>query len=109
MGNIYNLSLNSIKFRYTFPKKSHGEKYMKKSVLILVSVLGGFIVTGCGNSDAVHAPLSKSPSFLQGQNDGCETAKGDYTKDGNLFRSDADYHDGWFYGRQQCNPSFHRK
>ncbi len=82
---------------------------MKITTLILVPLMGGLILAGCGNSDAVRAPISKSPSFLQGQKDGCETAKGEYAKNSNLFQSDADYHDGWFYGRQQCNPSFHLK
>ena len=82
---------------------------MTKTTLILVSVLGGLILAGCGNSDAVHAPISKSPTFLQGQHDGCETAKGEYTKNSDLFQADEEYHNGWFYGRQQCNPSFHRK
>lgn len=82
---------------------------MKKTTLMLISVLGGLILVGCGNSDAVRAPVSKSPSFLQGQHDGCETAKGEYTKNSDLFRSDEEYQNGWFYGRQQCNPSFHRK
>ncbi len=82
---------------------------MTKAILILVSIAGGFIVAGCGNSEAVHAPISKSPSFMQGQQDGCETANGDYTKNSDLFQTNTDYHDGWFYGRQQCNPSFHRK
>jgi len=82
---------------------------MKKTKLILVSVVGGVVLAGCGNSEAVRAPISKSPNFMQGQQDGCETAKGEYAKNSDLFRNDTDYHDGWFYGRQQCNPSFHRK
>jgi hypothetical protein len=44
----------------------------------------------------------KSPSFVKGAEDGCDTAKGDYTKNHKAFNDDADYNEGWFAGRSYC-------
>jgi len=44
----------------------------------------------------------KSQSFHNGMHDGCATAKGKYTKDAEHFRQEADYGEGWFYGRRKC-------
>ena len=44
----------------------------------------------------------KSQSFHSGMNDGCATAKGKYTKDAEHFKQEADYGEGWFYGRRKC-------
>lgn len=44
----------------------------------------------------------KSESFHSGMNDGCSTAKGKYKKSSASFSSDADYKEGWFYGRRKC-------
>ena len=50
-----------------------------------------------------HVDLSqKSQSFHSGMNDGCATAKGKYTKDAEHFKQEADYGEGWFYGRRKC-------
>lgn len=46
----------------------------------------------------------KSETFHSGMNDGCATAKGKYTKDSRLFKQEADYGEGWFYGRRKCQP-----
>ncbi len=64
-----------------------------------------FLLSGCGST----APVMKSPSFQQGEQDGCQTARGEYTKSSELFRTDPDYENGWFAGRRACNPAFHRK
>ncbi len=64
-----------------------------------------FSINGCGGS----APLVKSPSYQQGEQDGCKTAQGEYTKSSELFRTDPDYENGWFAGRRECNPSFHKE
>lgn len=67
---------------------------------LLVSMI--LALSACTNS----APtLPDTPGFKQGHHDGCSTAKGTYTKNSELFRNDADYQDGWFYGRKHCNPS----
>lgn len=69
--------------------------------LSLVSTLL-LLISACTSS----APaLPDTPGFKQGKHDGCTTAKGEYTKNSHLFKNDADYQDGWFYGRKHCNPS----
>ena len=70
-----------------------------RNILIATTLL---LLTACTSS----APaLPDSPSFKQGSYDGCATAKGEYTKKSETFRSNADYQNGWFYGRRNCNPS----
>ena len=44
----------------------------------------------------------KSQVFIDGKNDGCATAKGKYTKNSALYNANADYSEGWFYGRRSC-------
>lgn len=74
-------------------------KKLLKLSLIAASLL---LLTACTSS----APaLPDSPSFKQGNHDGCATAKGTYTKNSEMFRGSADYQDGWYYGRKHCNPS----
>ena len=46
----------------------------------------------------------KSTVFHSGMNDGCATAKGKYTKDSTSYSNEADYKEGWFYGRRKCQP-----
>ena len=69
-----------------------------------IATLFILFLAGCGN-----APVIKSPAYMQGQHDGRQTAGGEYTKDSERFRSDSDYENGWFAGRRECNPSFHRE
>jgi len=67
------------------------------------------VFNGC--SSQTHQPTQpapKTPSFIIGQHDGCKTAQGEYTKDSERFQNDTEYHEGWFEGRRQCNPSFHK-
>ena len=71
---------------------------LKTSLVATVSLL----FTACTSSAPV---LPDTPSFKQGKQDGCTTATGDYTKDGDAFKIDTDYKNGWFYGRKNCNPS----
>ena len=40
--------------------------------------------------------------FKEGINEGCETARGDYTKNHWLFKHSKDYKNGWFLGRNRC-------
>jgi outer membrane lipoprotein-sorting protein len=58
--------------------------------------------SACTQSEALVEP--KSESFMQGQNDGCTTATGEYTKNSELFNNQSDYAQGWFTGRKNCNP-----
>ena len=43
-----------------------------------------------------------SPLLKRGIDDGCETAKGFYTKSHTLFNNEIDYYNGWFLGRNKC-------
>lgn len=73
---------------------------MKKIISIGLISAVSILFTGCTSS----APtLPDSPSFKQGNHDGCATAKGEYTKSSELFRENADYQDGWYYGRKHCH------
>ena len=41
-------------------------------------------------------------NYQKGIIDGCKTAKGHYTKSHQLFRTNDDYNNGWFLGRNRC-------
>jgi len=43
-----------------------------------------------------------SDIYKKGIRDGCETAKGTYTKSHRLFNQNIDYYEGWFLGRNRC-------
>ena len=75
-----------------------------RTYIFLFSAINTFLLSGCGST-----PVVKSPNYVQGEKDGCSTANGTYTKDSELFRNDPDYEKGWFAGRKQCNPSFHKE
>ena len=75
---------------------------MKKIFNASLIVATLLLLTACTSSEPV---LPNSPSFKQGNLDGCATAKGEYTKNSEMFKADADYQDGWFYGRKHCNPA----
>lgn len=71
--------------------------------VIVIGSLFFILLTGCTSS--TPQPVVKSESFLLGQKDGCATATGEYTKNSDAFRTDKGYHDGWFDGRKNCNPT----
>ena len=74
---------------------------MKKMIKLALISSVSILFTACTSS----APaLPDSPSFKQGNHDGCATAKGEYTKSSEMFRGNSDYQEGWYYGRKQCNP-----
>ena len=85
---------------------------MKKiSIFAIISTL---FMTGCFNYQIQHKIDNlhqsdnmehMSDSFKKGMEDGCATAKGEYTKDSTAFNSDEDYKKGWFEGQRKChNP-----
>lgn len=75
---------------------------MKKITNVLLITTVSFMFTGC-TSSSLFSP-EKSESFKLGETDGCATATGDYTKNSDAFNMDADYKNGWFHGRKNCNP-----
>ena len=75
---------------------------MKRIFTGLIGAAGILILSACtGGSSAI--PVSHTPEFIQGQNDGCRTADGEYVKNSEMFRTNMDYQNGWFYGRSKCN------
>jgi hypothetical protein len=44
-----------------------------------------------------------SPSTQKGISDGCQTAKGKYTKLHSKFNQNNEYNNGWFLGRKRCS------
>jgi len=80
--------------------------------LFLPSLLILFLV-GCNTHRAprykdgyiyrnIYFGRNLSPAFKQGVRDGCETARGIYSKAHTLFNHDNDYYNGWFLGRKKC-------
>ena len=53
------------------------------------------------NEEAIDLS-QKSETFHSGMTAGCSTAKGKYSKDSARFSGEADYKEGWFYGRRKC-------
>jgi hypothetical protein len=80
---------------------------MKKIMSVLLIASTVMLFTACTGSSA--PVVKKSPSFKLGEQDGCATASGIYTKDSNSFKNNKEYYNGWFYGRKNCNPSNSRK
>jgi len=78
-------------------------KEMRKTIRIVSMLILGLLLTACKSAAPVIIP--DSPSFKKGKHDGCATSKGTYTKRSKLFRKDADYQNGWFYGRKSCTLS----
>jgi len=101
----------------------------KQILLPLTSTLLALLITGCTSPETPRPsyqtaiptqtqptpetpPLQekeidlsqKSPHFHTGMNDGCATARGKYTKNSTLYKSDKTYSEGWFYGRRKCQP-----
>jgi major membrane immunogen (membrane-anchored lipoprotein) len=74
---------------------------MKKIINAALMIAVSTLFTACTSSAPV---LPDTPSFKQGKQDGCTTATGEYTKNSDAFNLDADYKNGWFYGRKNCNP-----
>ena len=68
----------------------------------IFAVAGMLLLNACASGSS-SVPISNTPEFKQGQHDGCTTANGDYVKNSEMFRSNMDYQNGWFYGRSKCN------
>ena len=94
-------------FCYTLCYKIMGKqgKYMKNVKSSISLLLLALSLSACSTT----APVIKSPNYTLGEQDGCATANGNYTKNSDLFKTDPDYESGWFAGRRDCNPSFHKK
>ena len=79
-----------------------------KIILSASIISSALLFTACTNSKTgpkVPKPMNtsgKSPVFIKGAEDGCDTANGNYTKDHDAFNSDIEYHEGWFAGRKYC-------
>jgi hypothetical protein len=83
---------------------------MKKSKILLLMLLSLGVFTACTSSSTpAVSKIARSADFKLGQQDGCTTASGEYSKNRELFKNNTQYNDGWFYGRKQCNPSNSKK
>ncbi len=58
--------------------------------------LGGYTYSG------ITFGKNLSQLYKRGVRDGCQTAKGYYTKSHRLFNDEVDYYRGWFAGRRRC-------
>ena len=77
---------------------------MKKIVTLSLIAVSGMFFSACTSSSGINMD-NQTPGFQKGAKDGCETAKGMYTKDHTAFNKDQQYNEGWFYGRKKCNPA----
>lgn len=75
---------------------------MRKILNAILIAAVSLLFTACTSSKPA---VPDTPSFKQGQQDGCNTALGAYTKNSDSFKMDADYKNGWHYGRKNCNPA----
>jgi len=87
-------------------------KYLKR-ITFLASL--SLFFTACGGGTR-HLPESQggyyysgiyfgkhfSATLKEGVEDGCDTSKGNYTKNHTRFNNDEDYNTGWFLGRKRC-------
>ena len=85
----------------------------KQHYLIFFFTLSSFYLSGCAPQkvppsqggfyySGVYFGKNFSATFKKGIEDGCITAKGEYQKSHTLFKTDQDYNDGWFLGRNRC-------
>jgi len=89
-------------------------KYIQnRSVIAMFAIL----LAGCASTHTPSAQLeylggytysgitfgkNLSQLYKRGVRDGCQTAKGYYTKSHRLFNDEVDYYRGWFSGRRRC-------
>ncbi len=81
---------------------------MKRIIIITAATASVLFFSACTGAASTPMP-SQTPDFKAGMNDGCSTATGEYMKNSDMFRSNNEYHEGWFYGRKKCNPSDSKK
>lgn len=76
---------------------------MKRIINLTLNTTLVLLFTACTSSSIPVVP--QSPSFKLGTQDGCATAKGNYTKNSDSFNNNQDYKNGWYSGRKNCNPA----
>lgn len=87
--------------------------FTRKTLTLLLISTSFFSLPGCSPSQTpehkggfyysgIYFGKHFSYPFKLGIEDGCTTAKGDYTKTHTLFNYSKDYEDGWFLGRNRC-------
>ena len=80
-------------------------------ILLLVSTL--FLLSACTTNkkpikkdgyyhSGIYFGLKLPKMQQRGIEDGCKTSKGVYTKSHELFKTQQQYVDGWFLGRNKC-------
>jgi hypothetical protein len=102
---IRNLSLRNKPFVILHSISQNKEETMKYIMTSLLFGILTLLLAACSTTTSVV----QNPNYTLGKQDGCATANGEYRKDSNLFKADPDYESGWFAGRKECNPSFHKE
>jgi len=69
--------------------KSHNEASIQKNI-------NSYYYSG------IYFGKNVSKKYQKGVKDGCTTAKGKYQKSHRLFKTNKEYEDGWFSGRNKC-------
>ena len=83
----------------------------------LTIVISAGILACLSGCSATQAPVSKggyynsgiyfgrnlAPAYKKGIKAGCQSAKGNYSKNHYLFKNNNEYNNGWFIGRNRCN------
>lgn len=69
---------------------------------LFILVVSNIFFAACTSSTIPM--VSQNPMYKLGQEDGCSTANGTYTKSRENFRNNTEYANGWFDGRKNCNP-----
>ncbi len=93
------------------------KKRTKKFQMAFIAATLGILLAGCASNQqgpakqpylggytysGVSFGKNLSENYKRGVRDGCETAKGYYTKSHELFNTENDYYRGWFAGRHRC-------
>ncbi len=76
-------------------------KRHQSQLSLLIIFFCSFLFVACGPKNKINL-TDKSGLYKDGLKDGCTTAEGNYSKDRDAFNHFADYHEGWFHGRQYC-------
>ena len=87
---------------------------MKTTATLIVTLGLSMLFTGCNEGNqlppsqggfhyrGIYFGKITNSAYKRGIQDGCETARGFYTKSHAQFQQDDNYYNGWFLGRNKC-------
>ena len=83
---------------------------MKRSFVLMLTP---FLLTACVTEGELLKDRGYPEAYTQGYDDGCSSGKkaggswfDEFKKDVHRFQRDADYHDGWQDGFEECKSQF---